>query len=312
MKNLIHQSSTVLRSERLKGIVPFVCAAEAGSFTAAAQQLNLTSSAVSKSVARLEQRLGVALFERTTRRLALSDAGRAYYETCTRILTELNEAEAAMLAQKREPTGTVRVALPASFGRLRVVPVLLKFSTQYPDVRPHLTFSDRFVDFAEEGIDLAVRIGGPPNFPSSLVQRYLGCERLIFCAAPGYLERRGEPLTMPLLQEHDCIVYGRPDGTQPPWVYATGNGEIGHCFVRPRIVASDAEAQLAYVREGMGIAQLATWLVEDDLRAGKLVEIMARQATDGLPLHLLWPVARQLTPKVNVLAQLLEAHLRIR
>ncbi|PWC19323.1 LysR family transcriptional regulator [Brenneria roseae subsp. roseae] len=308
----MHQSPATFPTERLKGIVPFVCAADAGSFTLAAQQLNLTSSAVSKSVARLESRLGVALFERTTRSLKLTDAGRSYYETCTKILEALTETEATLAAQRREPMGTVRVALPASFGRIRVMPVLLRFSVQYPDVRPHLTFSDRFVDFSEEGIDLAVRIGGPSNFPPSLAQRYLGSERLIFCAAPGYLERCGIPATIEQLQEHDCIAYGRPDGTPSPWLYASGNGEVGQCFVRPRIVASDAEAQLAYVREGLGIAQLATWLVEDDLRAGNLVEIMAERATDGLPLHLLWPVARQLTPKVNVLAQLLETHLRIR
>ncbi|MBN8167576.1 LysR family transcriptional regulator, partial [Burkholderia multivorans] len=139
--------------------------------------------AVSKSVARLERRLGVVLFERTTRRLVLTDAGRAFYETCTRILAELAEAEAVLAAQQREPVGTVRIALPASFGRLCVVPVLVRFSEQYPDVRPHLLFTDRFVDLAEEGIDLAVRIGGPPGLPPSLGRRFLGRERLIFCAA---------------------------------------------------------------------------------------------------------------------------------
>ncbi|KAA8999073.1 LysR family transcriptional regulator [Affinibrenneria salicis] len=307
----MHQSPAVFPTERLKGIVPFVCAADAGSFTAAAQQLNLTSSAVSKSVARLEIRLSVILFERTTRSLKLTDAGRAYYQTCAKILEELTEAEATLAAQRREPIGALRVALPASFGRICVMPVLLRFSVLYPDVRPHLAFSDRFVDFAEDGIDLAVRIGGPPTFPPSLAQRYLGSERLIFCAAPAYLERRGTPATIDQLQGHDCIVYGRADGAYSLWLYASDDG-IGQCFVQPRIVASDAEAQLAYVREGLGIAQLATWLVRDDLRAGNLVEVMAECATDGLPLRLLWPIARQLTPKVNVLARLLETHLRIR
>ncbi|SAL51574.1 LysR family transcriptional regulator [Caballeronia concitans] len=299
-------------TERLKGIVPFVCAADTGGFTAAAVRLNLTSSAVSKSVARLETRLGVVLFERTTRSLKLTDAGRAFYETCTRILAELAEAEAVLAAQKREPVGTVRVALPASFGRLCVVPVLLRFSARYPDVRPHLLFADRFVDLADERIDLAVRIGGPPDLPSSLSRRFLGRERLIFCASPAYLEKSGVPKTIDDLQEHTCVVYGRPDGTQSPWAYAMADGQVGQCVVRPHIVAGDAEAQLAFVRAGFGIAQLATWLVRDDLEAGRLVNIFHGAATDGLPLSLLWPVARQLTPKVHALAEMLEAHLHIR
>jgi DNA-binding transcriptional LysR family regulator len=303
---------TASPTERLKGIVPFVCAADAGSFTSAAERLNLTSSAVSKSVARLERRLGVVLFERTTRSLALTDAGRAFYETCTRIMTELGEAEAVLAAQKREPVGTVRVALPASFGRLCVVPVLLHFSEQYPEVRPHLLFADRFVDLAEEGIDLAVRIGGPPDLPSSLGRRILGRERLIFCAAPAYLEKNGMPQTIEDLQEHACVAYGRPDGTHSPWSYALTDGQVGQCIVRPRIVAGDAEAQLAFVRAGLGIAQLATWLVREDLKSGRLVNIFDEAATDGLPLSLVWPIARQLTPKVHVLAQMLEAHLHIR
>jgi len=299
-------------TERLKGIIPFVCAADAGGFTAAAERLNLTSSAVSKSVARLERRLGVVLFERTTRSLSLTDAGRAFYETCTRILAELAEAEAILAAQKREPVGTVRIALPASFGRLCVVPVLVRFSAQYPDVRPQLLFTDRFVDLVEDGVDLAVRIGGPSVLPASLGQRFLGRERLIFCAAPAYLEKNGMPQTIDDLEEHACVVYGRPDGEQSPWSYAVADGQVGQCIVRPRIVAGDAEAQLAFVRAGLGIAQLATWLVRDDLKAGRLVTILDEAATDGLPLSLLWPVARQLTPKVHVLVEMLEAHLHIR
>ncbi len=299
-------------TERLKGIIPFVCAAEAGSFTAAAERLNLTSSAVAKSVARLEQRLGVTLFERTTRRLALTDAGRAFHDTCTTILGELAEAEAALSAQQRAPVGVVRVAVPASFGRLCVVPVLAGFAAQYPEVRPHLLFSDRFADLAEEGIDLAVRVGGPQDLPPSIVRRHLGRERLIFCAAPARLARHGAPDTIEALQDHDCIVYGRPDGSLPPWTWTRADGEVAQCTPKPRIVAGDAEAQLAFVRDGLGIAQLATWLVRDDLEAGRLVEVLPHAATDGLPLSLLWPVARQRTPKVNVLAQQLEARLRIR
>lgn len=309
--NIVHQSVSST-TERLKGIVPFVCAADAGSFSAAAQQLNLSSSAVSKSISRLERRLGVVLFERTTRSLALTDAGRAFYETCTRILGELSEAEATLSAQKREPVGAVRVAMPASFGRLCVVPVLVRFATLYSDVRPLLSFSDRFVDLIDEGIDIAVRIGGPLDLPASLMRRYLGRERLIFCAAPSWLERNGAPASADELLKCDCIAYAKPDGSLTPWTFATADGQTGQRAVHPRVVAGDAEAQLAFVRAGVGAAQLATWLVREDLETGRLIEILPEAATEGLPLSLIWPVARQLTPKVNMVAQTLETHLRIR
>lgn len=299
-------------TERLKGIVPFVHAADAGSFTAAARQLNLTSSAVSKSVARLEQRLGVVLFERTTRSLTLTDAGRAFHETCTSILAALTEAESAVSARMREPAGVVRLAVPASFGRRCVVPLLSGLARQYPDLRPQILFADRFVDLADEDIDLAVRIGGPPDPSNSVVRRELGRERLIFCAAPAYLANRGTPDRIDALHAHDCVVYARSDGTAMPWSYGLGDGRTARYTARPRIMAGDAEAQLAFVRDGLGIAQLATWLVRDDLQTGQLLEILPEAATDGLPLSLLWPVARQLMPKVGVLAKGFEDGLRIR
>ena len=148
----------MIPSERLKGIEVFVCVvADAGSFTAAADRLSLSASAVGKSVARLEDRVGARLFERSTRRLALTDAGAAFHRTCVRVLDELQEAEAALAAQRQEPAGCLRVDLPATFGKRKVLPLLLQFARRHPRLQPRVTFTDRFVDLAEEGIDLAVR-----------------------------------------------------------------------------------------------------------------------------------------------------------
>ena len=298
-------------SERLKGIEAFVATADAGSFTAAAERLNLTNSAVGKAVARLEARVGTRLFDRTTRRLALTDAGAAFYRVCVRVLGELEAAEHVLAAQRLEPMGRLRVDLPATFGRLRVMPLLLAFTQQYPAVQPHVSFTDRFVDMVEEGIDVAVRIGGTDAWPASLGHRLLGVERLIFCASPAYLAKRGTPESAQALEGHDAVTYGRADGSASPWRIARGAEPVEHLAVQGRIVLGNAEAQVAAVLADAGIAQLATWLVEDALREGRLVQILPEWATDGLPLHLVWQRSRQLLPKVDVLLSCLGDGLKI-
>lgn len=297
-------------SEHLKGIAPFLATADAGSFTRAAERLHLSSSAVSKSVARLEARLGVILFERSTRRLQLSSAGHAYYATCKRVLQELVEAENVLAEQDGELAGKVRIGVPASYGRMRVMPALIDLCEKYPQLQPSISFSDRFADLFEERIDIAVRIGAPGSWPPTLGQMPLGEERLIFCAAPTYLARRGTPLAIADLDGHDCIAYGRGDGTAAPWLFAGENGAERRT-VSPRLTVGDAEAQTAAVLAGLGIAQQATWLVHEYLASGAIVEVLPACATPGLPLSLAWPLARQLTTKTGALLNELKQRLTI-
>ncbi|MES2533936.1 MAG: LysR family transcriptional regulator [Pseudomonadota bacterium] len=299
-------------SDRLKGIEAFVSTADAGSFTAAAERLNLTNSAVGKAVARLEARLATRLFDRTTRRLALTDAGAAFYRVCVRVLGELEAAEQVLAAEQLTPAGRLRIDLPATFGRLKVMPLLLAFTRQYPAVQPHVSFTDRFVDVVEEGIDVAVRIGGDDGWPANLGHRLLGVDHLIFCASPGYLAQRGTPSSVEELGGHDAVTYGRADGSASPWLIARGAGAVERLPVQGRIVLGNAEAQVAAVLAGHGIAQLATWLVDDALRDGSLVQILPDWATDGLPLHLVWQRNRQLLPKVDALLSFLGDGLSIR
>lgn len=301
----------MIPSERLKGIETFVATAEAGSFTAAAEQLHLTSSAVSKSVARLEDRLRTRLFERTTRRMALTDAGVAFYRTCVRVLAELEEAEAVLAAQRSEPVGRLRMDAPATFGRLRVWPLLLRFAQQHPHLRPHVSFTDRFVDLLDEGIDMAIRIGGPDHWPGSLGHRYLGRERLIFCASPDYIANQGAPTSAVDLTRHDTVLYGKADGTPSPWLIAHDPGSVERRTMEGRITVGNGEAQVAAVKAGYGIAQLATWLVCDEIARGELVQVLPDLATEGLPLNIVWPVGRQLLPKVDAMLELLVAELKI-
>ena len=288
-------------SERLKNIDAFVTTADAGSFTAAAQRLHLTNSAVGKAVARLETRLGTRLFERTTRRLTLTNAGTAFYQVCVRVLSELEAAEQVIAAERHEPSGRLRIDLPATFGRLKVMPLLLAYAAQYPAVKPHVSFTDRFVDMAEEGIDVAVRIGGEDAWPATLGHRLLGVEHLIFCASPGYLAKHGAPQTIQALDEHHAVTYARADGSSSPWLIASGVRAAQRMAVQGRIVLGNAEAQVAAVLAGGGIAQLATWLVEAELREGRLVQVLPDWAVEGLPLHLVWQRSRELLPKVEVL-----------
>jgi DNA-binding transcriptional LysR family regulator len=301
----------MIPSDRLKGIEAFVATADAGSFTAAARRLNLTNSAISKTVARLEERLGVRLFERTTRRLAMTDAGTAFYRTCVRVLADLEEAEAVLAAQRAEPVGRLRLDAPAAFGRHRVWPLLLEFAEQHPHLLPHVSFTDRFIDLLEEGVDVAVRIGGPDHWPASLGHRYLGSERLIFCASPAYLARRGTPTSPAEFAQHDAVLYGKADGSTSPWLIAHVSGPVERRTMAGRIIVGSGEAQVGAVQAGHGIAQLATWLVGDELESGSLTRILPELATDGLPLNLVWPVGRQLLPKVDAILALLTGALRI-
>jgi DNA-binding transcriptional LysR family regulator len=301
----------MIPSERLKGIEAFVCTADAGSFTAAGTRLNLTNSAVSKSVARLETRLGSRLFDRTTRRLTLTDAGAAFYETCVRVLGELADAEAVLAAHRSEIVGRLKVDVPVAFGRMRVLPLLLDFAERHPNLRPNITFTDRKVDIVEEGIDVAIRIGASDSWADSLGHRHLGNERVIFCAAPAYLERRAPPLSADDLARFDCILYGRADGSTINWRFAADAGRITERSMEARIILGSAEAQVGAVKTGFGIAQLATWLIKEELGRGELVEILPDLATAGLPLHLVWSRSRQLSPKVNALLDCLTAGLRI-
>jgi len=299
-------------AERLKGLQTFVAVAEAGSFTAAAARLNLTNSAVGKAIARLEDRLQKPLFERASRRLVLTDAGQVFHGVCVRVLDELETVERLLAAGEIAPAGRLRVDMPATFGRMHGMPALLAFAAQYPQVIPHVSFTDRFVDPVEDGLDLVVRIGGPDTWPAALGHRHLGNEELVFCASPGYLTRHGRPASFDALLAHAAVLYGRADGSTSPWLLQDGCAPLARQHLEGRIVLGQAEAQVAAVEAGLGVAQLATWLVERQIREGTVVNILPQLATPGLPLHLVWQSSRQQAPRVQALIAHFAASLAIR
>lgn len=297
-------------SERLKGLDVFVTVADMGSFASAAERLNLTASAVSKSVARLELRLGVRLFQRTTRRLSLSDAGLTFYRTCTAVLSDLEEAELSLATEHSEPQGKIRIDLPASFGRLHALPLILDFVRAHPQLLPHISFSDHFVDPVQQGIDIVVRIGGPDSWPAALGHHFLGAQRLIMCAAPAYLSEHGVPMSEQDLEHHHCIAYAHTDGLVAPWYFKGRQpGEMERRTLQPRIAVGDGEGEVIATLAGHGIAQLPTWLVQRHLEEGRLLEVLPALATDGLPMNIVWLKNREGLAKVSALLAHLKQHL---
>ncbi|QVQ29690.1 LysR family transcriptional regulator [Achromobacter deleyi] len=288
---------TTYSTARLQGISLFVQAVEAGSFSAAASRAGLSRSAVGKSVATLEARLGIRLLDRTTRRLGLTVEGEDFYRSCLRVLAELDEAEARAATGRREVSGRLRVSLPVTFGRKWVMPVLRDLARRHRKLSLDVSFTDRAVDLVEENIDLAVRLGDPGN-SSSIAARRLGVQRFVVCGSPGYFAARGYPATIEDLPAHDCITFSQ-GGRVLPWRLAGADNQPVNIKVAGRHTISDGEALRSAVLDGMGMAQFPTWLVVDELKAGTLATVPGSREVEGFPILALWPAARELAPKIR-------------
>lgn len=284
-------------TDHLGGINAFVATAQLGSFTAAGERLGLTKSAVAKSVAKLEERLGVKLFQRSTRRLSLTPDGEHYLTSCRNALDILHEAEAELTSHTASPSGRLRLDLPAAFGRQRILPALLDAVKQYPDLTLTVTFSERFVDLIEEGVDLVVRIGELAD-ASGLVARRLTTQKLVLCAAPDYLLQFGEPTTPDELSHHRCIVGFRRN--QPiSWLFREADGNTRRFTPPATHELSDGDAMLAAVLSGCGLSQLPMWLVGPYLKSGELCEVLAGHSGGEMPISALWPKSHQVMPKIR-------------
>ena len=292
-----------MKPDSLQGILPFAHAVEAGSFTLAAQRLGVTTSAVGKSIAQLERRLGVRLLNRSTRSLSLTGEGEAYYKACVAALSEIDAAQALLAAHRQVPSGRLRVDLPVAFGRRCVAPALFEVIAEYPQLTLEVTFNDRRANLVEEAIDLVVRIGHLGD-SAGLVSRRLFGQRSTLCATPGYLARHGRPANVDELAGHPTIVYGR-DGTVSPWILSDTHGRVVTITPKARIVLGHGEPLLDAVLAGLGISYLPTWLVADHLRRGDLETLWPHYFVENEPVHALWPKTRTLAPKVRVVVDAL-------
>lgn len=293
---------------RLGSIELFCLTAQHQGFTAAAKAAGLTAAAVSRSVARLESRLGVRLLMRTTRLVRLTETGQRYYDQCRRALGQLVEAEREVTGQQQEPSGLVRVSLPTSFGHYRVLPLLPEFVRKHPKVELDLHLSNRNVDFTEEGFDLAVRGRIPPD--SGLVARKLEDAPLVVVASPAYLRRHRAPKTVDDLARHECIQFVLPSSGQPvPWLLQH-EGRIFEQATKGRVrCVDDILAPVTLVYAGAGLVQTYRFLVEDALRDGRLVEVLTEYAGASRPFSVLYPGNRHMPLRVRVLIDFLVRHL---
>lgn len=295
-------------TDPLSGIHAFVEAVQAGSFALAAQRLRLTRSAVGKSIARLEERLGVRLFLRTTRSQSLTEAGRTYYEHCVRALAELEAGALALDSARHEPAGRLRVSVPVLFGRNCVAPVLLELGRRYPQLAIEIAFTDQVVDLVADGYDLAVRIGGTLPDSSTLVARRLATQRMVICAAPSYLAEHGMPTSVEQLSRHVGIAYGRSDRMEP-WRIIDGEGRVYKPDIDLRYVFDDLQAITDAAVAGAGLAWLPYWLMAKHARAGELVRVIDCDRMQPVDIFAVWPHSHFLPNKTRVAIDALVAEI---
>jgi DNA-binding transcriptional LysR family regulator len=267
--------------------------------------MRLTRSAVGKSIARLEQRLGTRLFNRTTRRQSLTENGQAYYERCKRALAEIDAAEAALDAGGREPVGRLRVSAPLVFGRHCVAPVLAALVRRHARLDVEISFSDRVVDILQEGFDLAVRIGDLRD-SATLAARRLGVQQFVICASPAYLAQHGSPSAAADFAGHTAIVYAS-GGPEAPWEVRESSGRMQELPIARRLRFDDVQAIADAAVDGCGLARLPRWLAAPHVRAGRLTLLLVNEHTHDSDIHAVWPRTRYLPAKVRVAIDALAA-----
>lgn len=281
--------------DRFRQLQTFLAVAEAGAFNAAARRLRTSPPAVTRLVTALEERLGAQLFIRTTRRVALTEAGLRLREDAQRILAELEEAETAAAGARAEPRGRLSLTAPLLFGQRFMAPILRAWLDRHPAMTASALFVDRNVSLLDEGLDLALRIGELPD--SSLAARRVGAVRRVVVAAPTYLARHGRPQTPAELAGH-CLVYASSVDERPAWNFSRA-GKRQALRLAPRLSLNTLDAALAAAQEGWGITRALSYQVAEALAEGRLVEILAEADDAVLPVHLLHAERRRPAAKIR-------------
>lgn len=284
-----------------EGVSEFVGVAETQSFTAAAQKLHTSVAQVSRRISSLEERLAVKLFNRTTRRVSLTEAGQVYYQQCKQLVEGLELAELAVTQMQSTPKGLLKVTAPVTFGEQQLAPLLHQFLERYPQVDLDLMLTNQKLDLIEMGVDVAVRLGRLQD--SSLIAKRLSSRQLYVCASSSYLEQYGEPHTLSELSHHQCLV-----GSVDYWRFRDSKGEKS-VRVSGRIHCNSGYALLDAAIRGLGLVQLPDYYVQPLLQSGELVEVLCNYRDEREGIWALYPQNRNLSPKVRLLIDYLAEQL---
>jgi DNA-binding transcriptional LysR family regulator len=290
--------------DRLTSLTAFVQVVDNGGFSAAGRKLNMSTTMVSNHIQALEERLGVRLLNRTTRKVSLTEVGRAYYDSATQILTDLEQADDIASAQQSTPRGTLRVHTATHMVPL-IAPVVAEFLATYPEVKVDLRMGEGNVDLIEEGLDVALRMTPPPD--SSLIVRKLATWRHVLCCSHTYLETHGRPEQLAELADHNCIRHAMyPFGDE--WQFVDRKGTPASVRVAGRLVTNSGETLRITALQGVGICMAAGFLVHDDLEAGRLVRLLPEYRTIELSMNAVYPHRHHLSAKVRTFIDMLVNH----
>lgn len=287
----------------MAALMSFAETVKQGSFAGAARELGLSPSAVAKAVARLEADLGLRLLHRTTRKVSLTGDGTELYERCRRIVEDMEALREEAEGVRGKPRGTLRLNVPIIWGRQVVVPKLAALARAYPELSFEVTFTDRFADVVREGLDAVVRVGALAD--SSLVARRLGEQHMLLIASPDYLKRRGRPMHPDELAGHDHLAFRMPTSGRPmPWRFRVGKRALS-VMPQARSIFDDGDALVRGAVEGMGMIQMPDYMVGEELKAKRLLELLPQFRPPPLPISLILPTTRQMTPRIRVLIEAL-------
>lgn len=294
------------QSQELQLLVELV---RAGSLSAAARQMGVTTAAVSKRLAQIEERLGVRLLNRNTRRLSPTAEGELYVENARRILQDIEHLDQLIAGRQKQPRGLLKVNAPLGFGRSYIAPALVLFARRYPDVEVQLLLTDAPGDFVQDAFDVAIRFGDVPD--ARLIARRIAPNRRLICASPGYLKTHGRPQTPQDLMRHQCIVLRQNDDTYGLWRFTQG-AYSETIKVRGALSSNDGEVTLTWGLAGLGILQRAEWDLARYLRAGRLELLLQDYALPPADIHAVFPERHHLSAKVRVFIDFLVEYFRAR